>query len=156
LASSLVADGDSEFIATWLATAVVYVVVQAVALALVDFSGWPRPLHSLAHWFLVGCYTSAVMLTEFRFGPPPISFGDVLHIHAAEFELDRANPGELLVLAQMIVWLTGLACCYRARLARTHAPAPVAWAASALVWIGALVLYAVVYQDVGHFFLSLF
>jgi hypothetical protein len=139
---------DLAFVLTWLTTAVVYIAAQAVLLGILDFSGWRQPLRSLRFWLLVGCYTSAIMLTEVAYGPVQMGVSTLWKLPrelvAGPWRFDQMVP-----LAEALIWLAGLVCCYTARLRRTRLPRVIIVAAAVLTGLCILELYGVVYEYIG-------
>lgn len=66
-----------ELLIAWLLTASVYIVLQALALSLLDPAVRRAPLACIRFRLLAGCYTSAVMLAELAYGPPLIGVANV-------------------------------------------------------------------------------
>lgn len=156
LASTLLSylfGAETPLLSAWLVTAALYIPAQATLFALLDFLNWRRPLASLRFWLLAGCYTSAVMLTEFAWAPPLLLMGELWRLvryGEASSLFWRDFPDLLVPSAQMVLWLAGLACCARERAKRAGAPAPLGAASGILAWLAALVLYAVFVQEVGY------
>ena len=159
---------DLVFMLTWLTTALIYLVFQTIWLTLIDPTtwrrppmlvvspaAWRRPLVAAAFWALVACYTSAIMATEFKYGPPPVALDDLLEFirgrrpSAGFIEMYTLDLRAVVLWLQMAVWLTGLAFCYAARVSRAGAPPGLARLAAVLVAATLLLLYATVFQHVG-------
>jgi hypothetical protein len=127
-------------------------VVQAGALALVDPAGWVRPGEAFRFWLIVGCYTSAVMMTEFVYGPPRLTLSGMVEM------LDPANrPPRFVVTAEMIVWSLQMAAwtavmtaCHVRRLRRARLGGLWVAAAALATPAGLVVLYAAVFEHVGE------
>lgn len=149
---SLFFDASLEYVVTWLTTALIYLVFQTVLLTLIEPNGWRRPLKTSAFWALIGCYTSAIMLTEISTGPPPVYLSGVV-----EFLLGRSGgldsilsfDASLAWWLQMVIWLIGLACCYYARMRRAGADAFSAASASFLVAACLFLLYSATVEYIG-------
>jgi hypothetical protein len=153
-ALAYLSDLDTDFHATWLCTALIYVVFQTLWLSVLDPAVWQRPWKTLRFWVLVGCYTSAVMLTEVVFGPPPLFLTDLWDfvttgsVDSWFDELFRPDVGALVCWAQLAVWIIGLCCIYARRIARRpNAAFIVGW--TMVVGISLLVLYAATVQGIG-------
>jgi len=144
---------DRPFLVTWLATAAIYIGLQAIWLAVLDASGWRAPLATLRFWLLTGCYTSAVMLTESLMGPPPFDISALRGVLSARSFWLRAAwdlEGDAVVSAlQLTLWSAGLGCCYYARLRRSNWPTLLVLAFSVLVVLGTLAAYAAVFEHIG-------
>ncbi|MBU0639107.1 MAG: hypothetical protein KKB50_09605 [Planctomycetes bacterium] len=166
---------DTEVILAWLMTAVVYILLQAVWLALLDPtswrsggtllvspSRWRRFFGSLHFWLLIGCYTSAVMATEFVSGPPFIELTTLLEVVRGRDPSSWISGAfkwsfyAVVTWAQMLVWLLGLGFCYAARLRRAGTPAGRARGVAVLIVLSLLVLYAAVFEQVGERMFDLF
>lgn len=153
---SLPRGAKHEFLAAWLLTAAICILAQALLLGIVDVSGWRAPFRSLHFWLLIGCYTSAVMATEFIGGPPPASTGDLWNfVHDGGWAHGGLSPWgiptarEIVWWAQIVVWLAGLVCCYWARMRRATRSKvmllpEILIVAAALLW-----LYASLVEHVG-------
>jgi hypothetical protein len=137
---------ERAFLATWLTTAVIYIVLQAVCLSLLDVSGWRRPFATLRLWLLVGCYTSAVMMTEFVQGPPHLTLWD---LRASTGEMYRLSTESVTYWAQIGVWVIGLVCCYVQRLRRKHASLCLVALAAVFMASSIVALYAATIEYIG-------
>lgn len=143
---------DAEFVLTWLSTAAVYIVLQAIWLSLLDLRHWRQFGRSLRFWLLAGCYTSAVVLTEFWLGPPPVWANDLWDLVTTGSvpwnELYEFSLLSVLVWTQMTLWLAGLGCIYARRTARR--PSSVLLVAlSVAVCLSLLILYSLVIEQIG-------
>jgi hypothetical protein len=145
---------DAEFQATWLCTAMVYILIQTVWLAVLDPEVWQRNTDTLRFWFLVGCYTSAVMLTEIVFGPPPlflIDLWDLLTTGQVDTFLNEIfdfGLDSVVWWSQLCLWLVALCCVYARRVSRRPASRrAVVW--TVLVGASLLLLYAAIVQGIG-------
>ena len=158
---AFVSDMDLNFWAAWLCTALLYVVFQVVLLSLLDWSGWRRPAETLRFWLLISCYASAVMLTEFIYGPPQLILEEIWDFVRARNRSswpDMFNPSihTAVYWTQLIVWSACLGACYAARLRRkSHSPALI-WSMTALMILSMILLYATTVQFVGMYFFELF
>jgi len=140
--------------AAWLTTAAIYIVLQAIGLSLLDVSGWREPLATLRFWLLAGCYTSAVMTTEFAPGPPFFDGGAlhyVLSLSVAGWlrELQNARPYAVGAL-QMILWVAALGSCYYARLRCRRWPVSLVLPAAVAIALGTLAAYAMAFEHIGR------
>lgn len=153
---------DLDFWPTWLCTAIVYIALQTIGLALVDWPGWRRPVDTLRFWLLVGCYTSAVMTTEIVYGPPLIWVKDLwtlLHGIKPDSWADDVyefTVNSVVWWTQMVLWLAALGACYAARLRRAYYPAALVLPATLVVVVSLLFLYAAAVQILGWNFSELF
>jgi len=149
-----VSSRDAHFHATWLLTALLYVPLQAAWLSALDPAVWRRPAETLRFWFLAGCYTSAVMLTEIVIGPPPLWLTDLWDFlttgHADSWLDDIFDLGVDSVVwwIQLSLWILALCCIYARRVTRRPAPALVV-ARTIVVGASLLVLYAAAVQWIG-------
>lgn len=153
---SLIFDADGPVIVTWLITASVYILLQTAFLTLVSPSGWRRPLAGARFWLLVGCYTSAVMMTEFALGPPLIFLSDLVR---AVLGYPRAawlgaglmqNDPAWVAWIQLGDWLLAVACCFYARVRVAGADGPSSAAAAAPIAFCLFLLYAATVEYVGQ------
>ena len=156
---------DLVFMLTWLTTALLYIVLQTAWLTLVDAGTWRRlpklvvspaawrqPRAALTFWFLTGCYTSAVMATEFISAPPCITItGGPWHssglwpaVSGTGTSLwnQMANDNKLLAWAQLVVWLCGLGWAYAVRLRRSHCPPVLIALLASVITLSLFLLYA--------------
>ncbi|MCH7872501.1 MAG: zf-TFIIB domain-containing protein [Planctomycetes bacterium] len=142
---SFLFDADLTTLATWLSTALIYLIFQTTFLTLIEPSGWRFPLRTSRFWALIGCYTSAVMCTEFVHGPPLLAISEV-----AKFVLGRqADWPDWLGWLQLGLWLMGPACCYFARMRRAGADRFSAGAASCLIAVCLFLLYGATVEYIG-------
>ena len=98
---------------------------------------------------LAGCYTSAVVPTEYANGPLLLEFSnldDALRDVVTFSWIDE--PEAWLILAQFGLWLWGLAFIYAARL-RHCWPTPVVLLALSCGLLAIVVLYSVSVQYIG-------
>jgi hypothetical protein len=137
---------DRAFLATWLTTALIYIVLQALGLSLLDPAGWRTPFATLRFWLLAGCYTSAVMITEFVQGPPYLTLSDLTSSTAEMYHLSTES---VTSWAQLVLWVVGLLCCYVQRLRRKRSPLGIVILAGVLVALGLVVLYATTLEYIG-------
>jgi hypothetical protein len=151
---SLFAGADWQFITTWLLTAAVYLVAQMLWLSLVDPQTWFGRRPPLRFWLLVGFYTSAVMMTEFAYGPPQLLLSELIPAPLGGapgrprfFTLQ--DVGNVVWWAQMLLWLAALGCCYAVRIGRPARRRRVVIPAAVLVSISLLILYAAIVEHVG-------
>lgn len=153
--ATLFAGAEMCFIAAWLTAAVVYILLQALLLSVLDFAGWRRLLRTARFWLLVSFYTSAVMMTEFAYGPPMVLFSDLLRIYTGRAPanmfrdmFDVSLPSAVL-WAQLIIWLVGLGCCFYVRQRRRWRPVGWALIYAVLACVVLFNLYAAVVQYIG-------
>ena len=131
LLSFLAGNSDWNVIAAWLAAATVCILLEAVWLSLWDRDLRRAPLRTYGVWLMIGCYTSAVMGTEFYYGPPLMMFTDLIKWTAgfvlgqeslSSFSaLQSGAPSVLIPWAQLGLWLIAVLCCLVARRARQGA-----------------------------------
>ncbi len=145
---------DRTLLAAWLLTAATCIVVQALLLSILDISGWRTPLRTLHYWLLIGCYTSAVMATQFVQGPPPFGSAGLRNLlQRGPFSSGRSlfgpSGGEFGWWAQLLVWLAGLGCCYWARMRRANRHAATLLPAIAILGVVLLWLYGFLVEHVG-------
>jgi hypothetical protein len=152
-------DRDWELFGTWMGTAVAYLLIQTVCLALLD-RGRPRwPWEALRFWLLAGGYTSAIMLTE-TLGPPMVFIDDLYQLFIGPPPSDwlfAFGPEGMYGLTcealvgwtQMALWLAGLGCCwYARRRARGQGPRRAAIGSVAIA-VFLLLLYATALRVIG-------
>jgi hypothetical protein len=144
---------DWHILGAWLITAATYVGLQAIGLSLLDPSGWRTPLATLRFWLLMGCYTSAVMTTEFVTAPPPFDVSELRGALSLSgswlrgiWDLDSVY---VLATLQLVLWIAGLGCCYFARLRRRGCPTLLVVPLSILIALGTLAAYAVAFEHIG-------
>jgi len=154
-------DLDADFHATWLSTALIYILFQTVWLAVLDPAVWRRPGETLRFWFLAGCYTSAVMVTEIVCGPPPLfltELWDFVTTGRADSwfdELFEFDVDALVYWAQLFLWILALCCIYAKRVAkRPGTSLAVIW--TVVVGASLLVLYGATVQWIGARLADLF
>lgn len=147
-------DLDIDFHATWVCTALICVVFQTLWLGVLDPAVWRRPWETLRFWVLVGCYTSAVMLTEVVLGPPPLFLTDLWDfvttgkVDSWFDELFEPDVEALVCWIQLTLWIVGVCCVYARRLAqRKTSGLLVVW--TVVVGASLLVLYAAIVQGIG-------
>lgn len=110
---AMISGADWEFMAAWMCAAVVCVLTQALLLTLLDRDAMNGFGAAYLHWIGVGGWTSAVMLTEFYWGPPRLLLSDI-----AEFVRDPRLPHavpdleELVLTSQVFIWAASVALCF--------------------------------------------
>ncbi|MCH7872502.1 MAG: hypothetical protein IID33_12450 [Planctomycetes bacterium] len=142
-----------DFLAAWLVAAAVYVPLQAGIFCFFDPIGWSRPRAALRFWIVASCYTSAIMMTEFRFGPPRLPIDALLTLLRGEYPsrtITRVDTAGLVMTVQLLLWAISLGVCYGVRLRRERISATVAWPAGAAAALLVIVLYSIVFQHVGQ------
>jgi len=150
-----ISSAEGGYIVAWLGAAAAYIVLQAIGLSLVDVSGWGAWRASLRFWLLVGCYTSAIMLTEVVWGAPMLLYSDVHACLAGgrpDSWTDEIFSGSLEAVTwwlQIALWLLGVACCYFARLRRLRWSRGLCLCASLVLVAGLILLYSAAYEHVG-------
>jgi hypothetical protein len=153
--SAMIVGPGLDFMTTWLLTAAIYIVLQAVLLTLVDASGWRRPLGSLRFWLLVGCYTSAVMLTEVLYGPPELMLSDLVDALSGRdlpriLRLSGRTWSAAVMWTQLLLWAAAVGCCYHARLRQRWSGIAMPLIATALVALALVLLYGAVVEHIGE------
>ncbi len=141
-----------DFLVAWLVGGVACVLIQAALFVPLDPAGWDRPRQAFRYWLVAGCYTSAVMMTEFVYGPPRLPLSDMLE------PLDAANRPPRLGLAlrdvvwllQLTSWIAAVTACYLQRLRRARMSGPWLAAAAIATPIALLLLYSAVFEHVGE------
>lgn len=146
--------GAGNFIIAWLLTAVVYLVAQTLWLSLIDPQTWLQRRPPLRFWLLIGFYTSAVMMTEFAYGPPLLTLSELLpHRPSGKFGppffFTFDGIGNVVWWVQLTLWLVALGCCHAARFKRPTRPWAYVVPASLLVVASLFVLYATIVEHVG-------
>jgi hypothetical protein len=156
---------DGEIWLVWVGTAVVYILLQAMVLTTLDWSGWRHPLASLRFWVIIGGYTSAIIATEWVIGPPLLEFADlrswVVRLLTPPLTLPPlygkifAWPGFGSSIdahfgwITLCLWLAGLACVYARRLRRSGVSSLIVWLAIPFAMVGLLMLYAFCMEWIG-------
>lgn len=127
--ASCVYHSSYHMLIAWLLTASVYILLQALALSLLDPSIRRAPLGCIRFWLLAGCYTSAVMLTELVYGPPLIGVEYVPDFLLSPFlsgpRLSSSGlfspgsygfvPETVVPWSNLILWTIGVTCVAYAR-----------------------------------------
>ena len=115
-----------------------------------------EPVRTVRFWLCVGCYTSAVMMTEFVTGWPYIPLeamldwlGDVWAGTADWPGAGTLNEPAFVSVLQMISWLAAVGCCYTARLRATRKPAAFVVALTLFALLGVFALYGTSVEYVG-------
>ncbi|MFQ5805545.1 MAG: hypothetical protein ACE5I3_03735 [Phycisphaerae bacterium] len=145
---------EADFVVPWVITAATYLGLQTLWLSLIDVRHWGRPLATLRFWALAGCYTSAVMLTEFKYGPPPVFVGDLWQLVTtgkADWitELYELSIPSVVCWTQTALWLVGLGCIYANRVVKRPGSLHVIVFA-VVACFSLLVLYAVAVDWIGQ------
>ena len=146
---------DLDFQATWLLTALIYILLQMLWLSALSPAGWRKLRQTLRFWLLAGCYTSAVMLTEIVHGPPPLfleelwSFITTGDPDSWMDELYQLSVSGVVHWLQLGLWLAALGCIYAKRTAERPS-APGAVVRGSAVCLSLLILYAAVVQWIGQ------
>ncbi|RMF84112.1 MAG: hypothetical protein D6744_03660 [Planctomycetota bacterium] len=158
---SLFFDADWPVIVSWIVAATVCILLEAGFLALFDPHLRAGPRAAYGYWLLIGCYTSAVMATEFAIGPPLLMLSEMLeglvelaqHSAGLTDVFDDAvvqdDADAVICWIQIGVWIIALLCCQVARYRRRGADSlrlvlTVAVSAPLL-----LILYAFCVEQVG-------
>jgi hypothetical protein len=157
---SIIFGADGEFIGAWWLTAAAYIAVQTLLLAALDIPGWRQFRASLRFWLLAGCYTSAVVLTEFVQGPPMLLFSEVwkkLRGAPRPFWLGYISDPMfswswhgVVWWAQLGLWSLAVACIYFARVRRGGWSRATAVPAAIGVVILVIVLYGMAVEFIGE------
>jgi len=113
-------------------------------------------LRATHFWLLIGCYTSAVMMTELRFGPPMLMLSDVLDVLRANRPQSIFNdmfayfrPEVALMWAQLGVWIIAIGFCMAARNRRYAWLPGTRWVFAIMAMATVFVLYAAVVEHIG-------
>jgi hypothetical protein len=140
---------DLLFVCTWWTVAIIYLALQTPLLFGLDKPHWSAG--SLRFWSAVGGYTSAVVATEFAWGPPFISLEYLWSLVSGSSPgyLAPSGFGTFVQWLQMILWLSGLSTCFAARLRHRGVGGPALWAVGSGVWVLLLLLYAAVLQYIA-------
>lgn len=147
-----------DMICAWIVTAAIYAPVQALALSLVDARFYTRRRSTLAFWFAVTGYTSAIMIVEAAVGGPPLillydvmyevfgigSAGNVLMPDIYRWTWDAG-----VSWAMFTAWLVGPACCLVARARANGLAGSTILVMTPLVIVGLAALYMLALQFVG-------
>jgi len=164
-ALALVFDWTPDIYVVWMLTALAYLPVQVLVLALLDVCGWRHPLRTLRFWLIVSGYTSAIMLSEIPTGPPLLALTDLrLQIEWYLIGTPSAAPSarwrfaptmweagiEALVgWLQLALWVAGPACCLFARWRATRRPRSRSLVAAVLLAAVLIALYGAALEYVG-------
>lgn len=149
---SLFFGADPAIIAAWLSTAAVYLILQTAWLVAMDWPHRDRPLHSAGHWLAVGGYTSAIVMTEWYYGPPLFmlsEFVDLISSPRSSSLFSSNGIRSVLAWAQVIVWLIGVVCCVDARLASRARSRRARIIAAFICFASLLVLYSASIEYIG-------
>lgn len=152
---AMISGAETDFMATWLITALVYIVAQTLVMTILDVSGWPALRKSAWFWLLVGGYTSAVMPTEVVLGPPVLYLNELLSALRGAWPSGLGRPlwslsaDNAVLWLQLTLWSLGLACIYFTRVRRRWSVA-VALLAAVAVMAASIFLYAVAIEYVGE------
>ncbi len=140
----------------WVLTAAVCVVLEALLLWTLECVARTRYGAALRLWLCAGCYTTAVVATEFYLGPPVLFVTDMLEpLVARDLGTYQASfyysdtPERVIYAAQIALWLTGLLWLLVARARRRGMTAARCVILASFATIGLILLYACVYQYVG-------
>lgn len=140
---------DGITLISWLSAALAQIVVQALLLTALDFAHWHELRRSLGFWLAVGGYTSAIMLTEIRDGPPIFPFNELVAMLLDYPRVLRVWDTDVIAYVQMGSWLLVLSILLAFR--TTHSGwtrVPLALAAAALLFV----LYTITVEHVGKRF----
>ena len=158
-ASTLLAmffDAPLSIVVAWLATVFIYLPIQTLCIAVADVVGWRRFGDTLWFWLLVGFYTSAVMMTECCYGPPPLVLSSLIDVVAGPRvvswlgdDMFTYSLSSVVWWAQLGVWVAALGCVFFLRQRRPRRNVPALLLATLTMMAGILVLYATVFEYVG-------
>jgi hypothetical protein len=154
---------DTPFMLTWLTTALIFIVLQAIVLSILDPNAWrgaAPAAAALRFWLLAGCYTSAVMPTEVIAGPPlictngsPNAFAIIAYPITDWLDFwPASNGGQVTSLAcwsQYVIWAAGITCCCYARIRRRAQSVFVALLSAGLALAAALAVYGMCVEYIG-------
>lgn len=143
---------------TWVCTAAIYLVLQALLLTGIDPGGWRAPREGFLFWLAVGGYTSAVVVTECFEAAPLVAISEIMESigELARGTLTLRGVYDLVEIndpwlgwIQIAVWLAGVACCYWRRLRKRRVAWWTALAACALVAFLLFNLYGFCVEVIG-------
>lgn len=152
---AVLSNADIAFLLAWISTALIYILLQTMALTAVDVANWDRLLAATRFWLLTGCYTSAIILTEICYGPPLLALSDLRDVLFGRlpnsllrsmFELDEQSS---VWWVQLLLWLFVLGCIYYRRLRSRYWLRVLVLPATLLTTIGLMILYAAVIEHIG-------
>ncbi len=146
----------------WMTTAALYVLLQALLLTALDWTGWRHPIRTLRFWLAVGGYTTAIVVTEVACGAILLDFDDLCAM-ARRPSLADCDPDWVYRLVdvdgprwlgwlgwlQLAAWLFGLACICGHRLRHSRVSRSVAALAALCVALILLFLYAFSVWHIG-------
>ncbi len=148
----------------WGLTALLYIAIQTPLLAALErFPGGldaverdhlPMP-SGLRFWLGISCYTSAVMLTEWYYGPPPLLLRDLAGVlwksqRTLVFsELFSWQLAAIVCWTQLAVWCLAMGCVFAARIRGPRMPERRRLLLSCAIGLLSLVLYAAVVEHIG-------
>ncbi|MFO0838736.1 MAG: hypothetical protein U1D55_09420 [Phycisphaerae bacterium] len=156
--ASLFFGADAAFIAAWLVAALACILVETIVFTLLDPLGRLDLRGGGLYWLCIGGYTSAVMVLEFRDGPPVLGLTDLIQFIAPNaptwafrwaWSFPSVSFESAIHFAQLALWCAALACCFFTR-CRKAGYALLA----ALLWLPAivalsLVIYGTMVEHVG-------
>ena len=140
----------------WVLTAIVCVVLEALLLWTLEWIARTRHGRALRFWLCAGCYTTAIVATEFYLGPPTLFVTDLLEplvghdlgtYQGSFFYGDF--PEAVIYAAQVLLWLIGLVWLLVVRAWRRGMAAGRCAILAAFATVLLILLYASVYQYVG-------
>lgn len=148
-----------DFYWTWVSTAAIYILMQAVLLTFLDPTGWRRPLLTFRFWLAVGGYTTAIVVTECVYAAPLVAVSEIRNC------IERCAEGRFVLSdfynlvgsgwhqwwgwIQICLWLAALACCYWLRLRRRRISSRFAFVATSAVALSLFVLYGFCVEVLG-------
>jgi len=143
---------------TWVCTAAIYIVLQALLLTAIDPGGWRAPREGILFWLAVGGYTSAIVATECFQAAPLVAISEIME-SIGELVRGTLTLPEVYDLVEMsdpwlgwiqiAVWLVGVACCYWRRLRKRRVGRRTALAACVLVAFLLFGLYGFCVEIIG-------
>ncbi|MCA9243796.1 MAG: hypothetical protein KDA32_07590 [Phycisphaerales bacterium] len=150
---SLLFGANIQFVAAWIATGALYVLAQAMVLTIFFPERGQRSLTAVyGSWFRVGCYTSAIVMTEFVIGPPLVQPSQMAIYLVAPWLVENLSSGFARVFGQwlmLVVWLISLAFVIAERAAPRQRRSTRLWIGFAIAFLGLSHLYAVFVAHVG-------
>lgn len=142
--------------------ALAQIFAQSAMFSLIERPGLKNALTAFPTWLAIGGYTTAIVVLEYRDGPPLLMFNDFVERIAATIQQRELNRGLMFgppnssldeafwFYLPLALWIIGLVTCLAVRLhARGRAPRTIVLL-MALASIALLFLYSASVQFVGY------
>ncbi|MFN0136683.1 MAG: hypothetical protein ACKVS9_11280, partial [Phycisphaerae bacterium] len=109
-------------------------------------------IQSARYWLSIGGYTSAIVMTEWYFGPPEITLSHLFDLVQLRFgpTMFVANEvRDVVFWAQVVLWLFGLVFCIDARLGSRAWSRGARAVMSVVCFVSLLALYGAAVEHIG-------